>query len=79
MPRFLICCPENSRIKLKDLKNLDNERNTLVRLFATIKIVHKQPIRYSFTAEAFAYLSDCFEEYDSIVNKKEKLDRVNIF
>ena len=72
MPRFIICCPERSKITLKNLKKIEHEKNTLDKLFATIKILHRAPIRYTFSLSAFDYLSDCFEDYDLIVDKKEK-------
>jgi hypothetical protein len=74
MPRFIIFCPERSKITLKNLKSLENEKNTLVKLFATIKILHKNPIRCKFSLDAFNYLSDCFEDYDLIVDKNEQKD-----
>jgi hypothetical protein len=74
MPRFIIFCPESSKITLKNFKNLENEKNTFVKLFATIKILHKNPIRYKFSLDAYYYLSDCFEDYDLVVDKKEQKD-----
>jgi hypothetical protein len=73
MSRFLLCVPEPSRISLKDLSSLTaNDKNSLSKLFITIKLIHFKQIRYRFTTEAFNYLSDCFDDYNMVSQKNER-------
>jgi hypothetical protein len=50
MSRFLMCVLEPSRISLKDLTPMSpTDKNSLSKLFATIKLIHCEQIRYTFT------------------------------
>ena len=75
MSRFLVATPEPSRISLKDLKEpSDSEKTSMSNLFVTVKLIHIEPIRYTFKRDAFEFLSDCVDDYNMISQKNERIN-----
>ena len=69
MSRFLVATPEPSRISLKDLKEPSDSEKT-----SQVKLIHIETIRYTFSKDAFEFLSDCVDDYNVISQKNERVN-----